>query len=162
GPGAGMMFVEQTQQAEFIRLARCFEVGEDDVDRDRIEDASRLILARCLEDIEGCLAQMARRQCAFKRIVLHDQDKRGRSSARKFCCRRLRQHGDPFPHLSPIEDDDVIAREASVRKPGPRFPGQTARSVMPRSSLQGLPLVSSRGSLTKYWMHPNPIARNSE
>ena len=72
GLGARMMFVEQTQETEFIRLAWCFEVSEYDVNMDCIEDASRLVFTCCLDDIQACFAQMPSCQCAFERVVLHD------------------------------------------------------------------------------------------
>ena len=146
-------------------LGLVFRVGEYDVDIDCIEDASRLVFTCCLDDIQACFAQMPSCQCAFERLVLHHQDKRGRPSRRTFRSNRLRQHGDPFPHQSPIEDDDVIVvsymirrhQRAASRKLGPQFPGPTGRSVMPRGSprlldqrdAEGLPLVSSQAILTK-------------
>src|SRR5262249_35639251 len=51
-PGARMMFVEQAQEAEFVRLAWCFEICEYDVNSDRIEDASRLIFTGGLDDLQ--------------------------------------------------------------------------------------------------------------
>src|SRR5262249_54044902 len=94
-PGARMMFVEQAQEAEFVRLAWCFEICEYDVNSDRIEDASRLIFTGGLDDLQPGLAQMAGCQGTFERLVLHDEDKIARRSGRTFHRNRLLQHGDP-------------------------------------------------------------------
>jgi hypothetical protein len=55
----------------------------------------------------------------------------------------LRQHGDPFPHQSPIEYDDVIVvshmirrrQRAAFRKLGPQIPWSNCPFDAARGSL---------------------------
>src|SRR5262249_676187 len=86
---------QPAQQAQFIRLAQRFQVREQDVDTDTIDDASRLIRVRRLDHIEARMTQMLCHRRALAKLVVQYKDNPDGRSGTPFRSNRLFGHGEP-------------------------------------------------------------------